>query len=959
MPALSDDFLLEVAPNIVIRVGSPPPFTSEPFALPPNIPQYIFSIVDIASRKTHEIGNDRTNELIALAKSNNPPSDFLTKLYYNSGNLVTATTTTTTAAPSPPPPPSPLSPPTPNARDVVEELPDNITFDEINYSPRDLVGVNPPATVDPRLPARWTALESSVYKSFKDFPSSVYIPAISSCINTPYFSPQAFRHRNGCMNDARVVDRAHTTYLWQCDLKIQNPGEDLVPVISPRPDGAINVMTQHRQNTVIWPTVYLDPGKWERRAGIKNGDSINAFSLILGIVPGGGDAQSQAAAWNIKISFGDVVFELFEGRPEATVTIKNKPNIMPVRVMVKPSSGSILTHGFGERPYIITFIPVWNGLLISDGIPGSSNWADSVNFIPVDPNQDINQSINERVNPPAKAIPYSRRDGRRRRQPDPQERPKLPPMVEIKRKGKRYKAPGVRVKESMIMDVGRRLSVNFSHCGASMKFVPIYFARYSRYHLVYPGAVDPKDIKEVSTGGTKNKTKPVAVDQNVFKVKTKSKAVLMPIFYFPSTNDIDFRVNLATIYPHKSQPKSCLSMEFKNVEGDLRRPIQVWGAMVLDRVIINEGGIISAPQNSDGMLTIDSVPEPRIRSFSINRSLDGSSGDIVWDRFNPITGVVEDRPFQRVGGIQVGIQGGANTIPGVLFTGIAYGNSQEDHPGDNLSRIPLRGRESKLAAEGGIVLVNAPFFDGYDHRDAMSYLANYGGVPIDATFAEPFRLISSYNINNPILDFPMGTAVSQAMDSISQQAGALYYFDRFGTLIYIDSERSTGRNWDYPDLILEDFSDEPDFTWVRNQIIIYAIVATPKAGRVINVDFTNVPTQVVMVRVPLKTYPTFPWAKMGVYTIPQIVRDTNELTRLAIQIARGQSRPRATARCKLPGNANIELLDTINNKWIVTSINHSGDSQRKTWSMELGVELFVPADVAIGQPQVLPLTDLT
>jgi hypothetical protein len=239
----------------------------------------------------------------------------------------------------------------------------------------------------------------------------------------------------------------------------------------------------------------------------------------------------------------------------------------------------------------------------------------------------------------------------------------------------------------------------------------------------------------------------------------------------------------------------------------------------------------------------------------------------------------------------------------------------------------------------------------------MTYMAIWGGFPIDTSLAAPFRLISSYNINNPVVDFPMGTPVGQAMDTICQYAGALYYFDRLGTCIYIDVQKSTGTDWDYPDLALESFSDEPDSTWVRNQIMITALLASAQVGKPIATDASNIKTQAVVLFVNLDTYPTFAWTKGAVFAIPQIVRDVNELQRQAIQIAKGQSRPRSSARCKIPGNALIELLDTINGKWLVTSISHQLDLQRKTWSTDIGVELFTSPDVIPASITLFPMTD--
>jgi hypothetical protein len=958
MPAYADDNLYLIAPNVQVQVGTPPP-PLPPALFPEALPATIFTILDIDSRKTEPIGNDRTNDLIGEIVNNKPPAKFMIKNYADPSAKLTP-------SPPPPPPPSFLElaaspPPPPSSKSSVPDLPAGLPFDEIKYTPKDILGVVPATSPEDRKQfwdMSWDPFMKSMFESFKDFPSAIFIDAIHSCINTPYFSPQAKRHRNGILNDSRTTDRPGTTYLWEMADR-----DEQVKVLRPRSDGAIDVVSQPSDADKPRDLIYLDPGKWEKDAGIENGDSLNSFSLIFGISKGTNNSMSQAGAWRIKIILGkdDVVFTMFENQEKARVTVQKKNP--PEQVTVKPSIGNVMTTEFGDKVYIVTFIPVWNGLLVAFGIPGSSDWGDGVRFIPIDENLDINKAISDVVSPPPKND-YD--------VPDPNYIPKTVVM----RNNKRYKTPGVRIVNSKTgtdslsrsntgtgkpsaFKMGTRISIEYFHCGGALKFVPVYFPQYSRYHFIYPGSASSQDLttepEYVKTGPKTIKPKPI--NQNVFLVPTKSKAIVMPLFGYQSGSFVDFRAHLCTIVTDKQAPFACFSMEFKNYNPEVRVPIQVWGGVIADRIIVENGFIESPPANADGVLSVNAISIPRIKSVNIQRSLDGASGDLVWDRFDPLTQTVDSRPFQEVGAIQIQAIGGANTRPGIIFTGIAYGNAEEDQPGENLVRIPLKGRESKLSSEGGLGLINVPFFDGYDHRDAMTYMAVYGGFPIDTRLATPFRLISSYNINNPVIDFPMGTPVSQAMDTIAQYGGALYYFDRFGTCIYIDVEKSTGVNWNYPDLALESFSDEPDSTWVRNQIIILALVAYPQIGKPVT-NFADVPTQAVMLSVNMNTYPTFAWVKMAVYAIPQMVRDVNELQRQALRIAQGQSRPRSSARCKIPGNALIELLDTINGKWIVTSISHQIDLQRKTWSTDIGVELFVPDIVPTAYVTLSPLSPI-
>ncbi len=104
----------------------------------------------------------------------------------------------------------------------------------------------------------------------------------------------------------------------------------------------------------------------------------------------------------MSIRFGDVTLLLVEGRAEAEITVGEN---LPIRVAIAPSSVGRNINGFGERPYVLCFIPVWNGIIISDALPNSSNWPDRVNFIPKATNGNINDEINAAFFPPRSPTP--------------------------------------------------------------------------------------------------------------------------------------------------------------------------------------------------------------------------------------------------------------------------------------------------------------------------------------------------------------------------------------------------------------------------------------------------------------------------------------------------------------------------------------------------------------------------
>jgi hypothetical protein len=1023
MPTIEDDNLGLIAPNIVVRVATPPQYVSTGINESSPIPILNKTIIDIKKSGSELIGKDSVKDLVALTREGNN-LHFHIKTYsvreMRGMDMILGGDIEESTPPVPPgPPPSPMGISTSDIGDAIPDISTAPSFPTILYLMGDLVGVRPPANPlplppspppapgspppsppppRPPTPDPWTPLEVSSIFNFEYFPSAVYIPAISSCISTPYFAPEAKRHLNGVRANADNPDGA--IYLWKA--MADSDGLNF-PKIQPLPDGSIVVPAQDKARPVPYGDIIIEPWQGERKVnlttGSKTGKSLNAFALILDIEPGGSGIMTNAGLWNIKICFGDFEFGISEGKAELTVTIKDWD--VRKNIDIKPPADSYIEENFSRGAYVISFIPVWNGLLVSYGVPASSDWGDTITFIPKDTTINIDDQIRYLLKgTDPKVLSKDEMLSVKNTTLTVGEEgyvPPFPPKIVVKRKGQRYKAPGIfisgrkmyQIKKSRKkshttkfisntnFDTGKKLTLKFHRCGGNFQFVPIWFTPYSKYHYLFAGAADIRDLPKdpptrrskndptgAKSGGPGAADKTIPDKKDVFNVPSHNKKYILPILNF-SSDDLDFRTHTTTIVKSKADPFSCISMEFRSVNPNVRRPIQVWGMVTVDDNSTTQVFEIIPPLNGEGVLNNSDLPEPRIRRFSISRALDGANGEIVWDRNDPVKGLLP-RPGQKIGAIRVGIFGGANTrykgqaTSGVVFTGIAMGNAQEDSPDENLVRIPLRGREAKLDADGGIVLINPPVFDGWEHTLAMQILADYAGVPINTDLSTPYNLISTIDINAPNLWFEMGTSVFQAMDTIAKQSSSLFYFNRYGTLIYFDSENSTGVNWDYPDLSLESFNDEPDFQTMRNEIIVRGLVYAPGALNKLQ-NQTEIgldpPTQIFEVRVPIKTTPTFPWSRQGVITFGNILPDVGSIYEYTLRTAKAIGRPRATARCQIPPNSNIELFDTINKKWIITSISHEADTQAKRWTMSLGVELFEAIPEIAGDPILESLTD--
>ena len=254
MPAIPDDTLGILAPNIIVRVGTPPPYTSEGVSESNIIPRLDLITIDIASKKTMDIDQDYTKALIKEARKKHLLT-FLIKDYGSSGKIVLPP-----GVPPPPPspeppesppslPPSPFleSPPsTSKKRQEILDISEADPFPEIGYYSRDLVGVVPTPLVDPPpgtpepTPDNWTPLEISSLPYFASFPSAIYVPAINSCISTPYYAPEAKRHLNGVLGSTFNVIPGKTVYLWDSSNKTSGPS--IEPPISTREDGSIRLI---------------------------------------------------------------------------------------------------------------------------------------------------------------------------------------------------------------------------------------------------------------------------------------------------------------------------------------------------------------------------------------------------------------------------------------------------------------------------------------------------------------------------------------------------------------------------------------------------------------------------------------------------------------------------------------------------------------------------------------------
>jgi hypothetical protein len=339
------------------------------------------------------------------------------------------------------------------------------------------------------------------------------------------------------------------------------------------------------------------------------------------------------------------------------------------------------------------------------------------------------------------------------------------------------------------------------------------------------------------------------------------------------------------------------------------------------------------------------VPVDRIQSVNVSRNLEGVNGTLVWDLYSAAG--IALRPPQNAGKLALGVIGGVDTVPGTIYRGIAMGNAQDSSPDSDKIEIPLNGRDVKISDQGnGLRLINAPFFDGEDHREVMQYLCDYGGIPFNDNNTAPYRLPSGNVVIQSLVDFKSGTPVWDAITEVQKLAATVAFFDRFGVLQYYDVGTNSGVNWNYPLTLVKSYNDKPDVAAIHNKILTAGLV---RQGSGVHVERIFNPFDpesqiaypfMISDPQPGQTTPDFSWDKMLFYVVPGIVelKDLQKEHRRIVSVA---SRCRAAGSVTIPGNSQIELWDTFNFTWLITGVTHAVDTEAKTWTTTLNLEYIV------------------
>lgn len=763
--------------------------------------------------------------------------------------------------------------------------------------------------------------------------TGVLVYANSALISGPYHPVDRESYRNGVKNDSRNEAKGAIVYYWD----VTSPFDERF--LKPHELGTVHVVPKGRNE--FNPTVCeLPVPKLEENSPLERNKNkeVNAFTLTLGIEPGApyknplgytaGEEKNNVQQWTpwlIEIQFGDIHCQIQEGRPEMKIKVKGRDEFI---MTIQPGTGAKTTTSKSDQNYQLTFIPVWNGILVSDAAPSAPNFREKIVYIQKKTKWSVWEEIDKQLVATAQQTPPKwGKTGER-----------LPKICETNNLGQQICQKAIFVTNPVLseyyVNFGDKLVVSYYRCGGVMQFIPVYFCEATRSHLFLFGDDPAEDnpIPDPDAGKPPQGQSPL--DANIKEVPNCS---VVPVWSYAAGQHCGFRAKYLQLVKG-ANPVWCITQEFHRAVKGFRRPMETWGVILY--TVTPDGGIF---RNRDGLLTAADIPQPRIRSCSINRTLDGESGTIVWDRYDPVTGLFT-RPAQNVGAVRIMAVGGIDTIPDIIMTPLGMGNAESDAHDSNTIEIPLQSKAAKMTdSEGGLRVINAPFFDGVDHREAMKWLADYGGVPFKS-YSGPYKLPSG-TLMSPVVDIKTGTPIWDAMQEIAKMSSTLVFFDRYGVLRQYDTGQTSGVNWDYPASRLENYNDKPDLTQMRDTVVVAGLVSlgTINLEQIFNVGAeTEFRARLVTLdaqKLGVAGKPLFPWSKMMFYAIPGILKP-GELQAAARKILKGVTRPRASASVQIPGNGQIELLDTFNSGWVITSVAHNVDTQSKNWRTTLSLELL-------------------
>lgn len=371
-------------------------------------------------------------------------------------------------------------------------------------------------------------------------------------------------------------------------------------------------------------------------------------------------------------------------------------------------------------------------------------------------------------------------------------------------------------------------------------------------------------------------------------------------------------------------------------------PFQTWGYITYRKY--NQFDLMGI-KNRTGTVAIDGGPgtpqNQNILSVEVQRNLEGGQGKILFDQYEDGVGI-----DQEIGAIEIDMVGGENTTPGRVYTGITWGAGPQLATDITNNNLGLKGLEQKME---DIRIIDAPPFDAFDHRIVVQYLTDLAGIELDLSDAELFQLKSTTDPQVWAEDFQSGTPIKDCLNAVADEAQYVWFINRFGVLKYIPalSQPGDASIWTYESDEQINFEAQVELSHIANVAILLSEIggmpeddqkqaqATPPQVRF---------GQVWWGKAEIDTTPVIPWSRWYFKAIPGVLT-FDQFTNLITTIAERRGAFRWLGSMTVPGNAEVELLDSVivdGIEFLVVGVQHQLDTQQKVWttSMQLEVKTF-------------------
>jgi hypothetical protein len=642
-----------------------------------------------------------------------------------------------------------------------------------------------------------------------------------------------------------------------------------------------------------------------------------AFALVLNVIPERpGSSSSQLASeqgWEFQIEFGEVTMRMIEAG-EMRVAIDNpdasEKNWVSVNLMEGRTKGGPVQQEAiqGKNPYIIVVYPCWNGIVVSSGV------------------QDARTSAFEIVTTQAASVCVPKlKEAAVMEEPWSEGFDPTDPDEVFAWSSDTESGSPLDPSENTVVDFGDQIDVYARNCKFDIAYVPAFFVPH--------GSFDEWFLASDGIPGE------IEFEYDVWPIWT-SNATAMSIGT-PVVDDSPYALGSSSDshYSHISWDLDIGGDQFSRRHGELFGSIIEITETRLSSIRNGNGNFDIAwiPSGLPGDKNVGSSPDWRdyVQSISVNMTKDGSSGQMVVDKYGPAG--QDASVVQSIGAItfeMTGVPDGC--VGGTFFKGLGMGVTDSKTAQGATWSVPLAGLEKKME---DIALINVPFMDGEPLGYVITFLSNYAGIIPNTAHANTLlRLSVSEDVNVARFDWSAGTSIRSALDDVMEDSNHTYVIQD-GQIYFYELNAYGIPNWcasapdwsvSYPNTKIVMDEQQPEFGNLRNKIVVLGMEVIYQG------EGSNTENPPAVIRTQIRnstTTPSIPWERAMVDGPPGYVTEA-QLSDFADRKQAQSSHYITAGRTSIPGNANIRIWD----RWgslVIISVSHNVDFNAKTWTTDL------------------------